>query len=81
MSKLSKQERLARFKEKLNNITTWADVDKELSLQVTQFEKEFGILVTGDFPLMRFQRMYDDLVILNKREEKEMKRSQRKGRR
>ena len=78
MSKLSKEERLARLQQNLNKCKSWADVDKELSLEITQVEKEFKIQIDGSYPLMKFQQMVDDLHILGKREEKAMNKS--KGR-
>lgn len=48
---------------------------------MTSFEKETGILITADFPLMRYQQMLDDIRIMQKREQKEIDKSKRKGRR
>lgn len=70
MSKLSDKERLALLQDQLNSLKDWGEVDKELSLQITQIEREFKIVVDGEFPLMKLQQMTDDLYIISKREEK-----------
>lgn len=76
---MSKEERLKRLQDNLNKKSTssWESVDRELSLQITWFEREMGFPIHSEYPLMKFQQQYDDLIIILEKEAEANKRARK----
>jgi len=47
---------------------TWAEIDGNLAIEITQVERELGFPITGDYPLMKFTQQLIDLTIIGQRE-------------
>ncbi len=62
MSKLTKEQRLARLQRNLSQKGFSFDIlDLELSREITRVEREMGFPIMGNYPLMKFLQQVEDL--------------------
>lgn len=79
MRKLSHEQRLSLLQKRLSKKKlTWAEIDAQCSREITFVEKEFGIVINHDYPLMKFNRQFEDLCYFREQENRAIQKSKTK---